>query len=93
MAVRRIDRHRIDAHRDQCVDALFDIGTTPIAAAQRRASLPSREAFGKSNRFWMSFTVIRPARQPDAIDERQLLDAMCLQQHFASSSESDGGGD
>ena len=37
---------------------------TPTAAAQRSLPPSSREAFGNSWRFWMSFTVINPARRP-----------------------------
>ena len=39
----------------------------------------SREAFGNSWRFWMSLTVIRPAQATVGVDERQLLDAVLLQ--------------
>ena len=39
---------------------------TPTAAAQRKRPASSRDALGNSWRFWMSLTVISPARRPSS---------------------------
>ncbi len=60
---------------------------TPTAAAARSRPWPSREAFGKSRRFWMSLTVISPARQPAPSTSGSFSMRCCWRIARASSSE------
>ena len=55
-------------------------GPTPTAAPTRSRPCGSFVACGNSTRFWMSLTVIRPVSAPVGVDDRQLLDAVPVQQ-------------